>query len=371
MQDRRVVTLFVALVALLSTLSAAMAILVDPRTGEYPSLGPPVEDDLEDVLPTPPAVWGLHRASVGILIASSALSIALPYISADSAVASAAVLCLLDPLWLGFHLSFLHHRSHTTCWQRHPINITFVHDETAIMLPDGQIIELSDHRLQGGPLVGRGPMLWALLHLERRFDPLERACVALEAALAAFAVCAIVHLCTFALIYEARAQTSDVDSVLQTLPVVKYTVAAARARAIGFSFGADGGAGVGLPTTDRIMAGGDSDRARSVPVASAAPNPEGEHSSLRDASGWWSAEAAKRDSLNSDESDGDACAICLSGYAPTDEVRVLPCRHYLHRRCLDKWVEHKKRDATCPLCKQPLVSRTGGRRNPSRDLELV
>jgi hypothetical protein len=274
---------------------------------------------------------------------------------------SAAVLCLLDPLWLGFHLSFLHHRSHTTCWQRHPINITFVHDETAIMLPNGQIIELSDHRLQGGPLVGRGPMLWALLHLERRFDPLERACVALEAALAAFAVCAIVHLCTFALIYEARAQTSDVDSVLDRLPIVKYAAAAARARAIGFSFGAEGGTEGGLPTTDRYVAGAGSCGAASAPAAFAAANPEGEQR----------CEIARRDSFRSDSSDGDACAICLSGYAPTDEVRVLPCRHYLHRRCLDKWVEHKKRDATCPLCKQPLLSRMGGRRNPSRDFELV
>lgn len=347
-------TLFVALVALLSTLSAAMAILVDPRTGEYPSLGPPVEDNLEDALPTPPAVWGLHRASVGILIASSALSIALPYFSADSAVVSAAMLCLLDPLWLGLHLSFLHHRSHTTCWQRHPINITFVHDETAIMLPDGQVIELSDHRLQGGPLVGRGPMLWALLHLERRFDPLERACVALEAALAAFAVCAIVHLCTFALIYEARAQTSDVDSVLRRLPIVKYAAAAARARALGYSFGTESGAGGGLPTTDRLVANGDLNGAAYPPAPFSAPNSHGEHSSTRDEAGCWRmGDAGRRDSVKSDASDGDACAICLSGYGPTDEVRVLPCRHYLHRRCLDKWVEHKKRVSCCALASRP------------------
>lgn len=372
MHNRRVVTVFVALVALLSTLCASLAILVDPATGDYPSLGPPPLDD--GTPPTPAAVWGLHQASIAFLLAASFLSLALPYLSANSSVLAAATLCMLDPLWLGFHLSFLHHRSQTTCWQRHPLNITFVNDETAIMLPDGQILALSDHRLEGGPFVGRGPMLWALLHLERRFDPLERACVALEMALAAFAVCAIVHLCTFALIYEARTQTSEVDSVLQRLPIVKYADAAARTRALGYPVWSASNVCGGQSTTDRT----DTLGVGGIPVDAALMAqgriPELHQGNLRDLGVGGSRDPGRQEdySARSDASDGDTCAICLSGYEPNEEVRILPCRHYLHRRCLDKWVEHKKRDATCPLCKQRLQPRVGGRRNSSRaEFELV
>ena len=241
------VVLLVSTTALLSTISATLSTLVDPRTGAFPCFGPPASVDaaaggelsspftelhaypeeaekegwgVEQL--TPPAAWSYHTISLSLLAASTAMSAALPVMSPPAAVCSAAVLCLVDPVWLGLHLSFLHHRSQTTCWQRNPINITFVREDTAIMLPSGQVIDLSDQRLQGGPLIGRGPLLWAVLHLQRRFDPLERACIALESALAAFAVCAIVHLCTFALMHEKRAQTCEVDSVLRRLPVMTF-----------------------------------------------------------------------------------------------------------------------------------------------------
>ncbi|CAM8970227.1 unnamed protein product [Rhodiola kirilowii] len=43
-----------------------------------------------------------------------------------------------------------------------------------------------------------------------------------------------------------------------------------------------------------------------------------------------------------------ACCICLAQYANNDELRELPCLHFLHKECVDKWL---KINASCPLCK--------------------
>ncbi|PWA78184.1 RING/U-box superfamily protein [Artemisia annua] len=42
------------------------------------------------------------------------------------------------------------------------------------------------------------------------------------------------------------------------------------------------------------------------------------------------------------------CCICLAKYANDDELRELPCSHFFHTDCVDKWL---KINATCPLCK--------------------
>ncbi|XAR66963.1 hypothetical protein NMG60_11013362 [Bertholletia excelsa] len=43
-----------------------------------------------------------------------------------------------------------------------------------------------------------------------------------------------------------------------------------------------------------------------------------------------------------------ACCICLARYADNDELRELPCSHFFHTECVDKWL---KINASCPLCK--------------------
>ncbi|KAF5726217.1 RING/U-box superfamily protein [Tripterygium wilfordii] len=43
-----------------------------------------------------------------------------------------------------------------------------------------------------------------------------------------------------------------------------------------------------------------------------------------------------------------ACCICLAKYANNDELRELPCSHFFHKECVDKWL---KINALCPLCK--------------------
>uniref|UniRef100_F6HX42 RING-type domain-containing protein n=1 Tax=Vitis vinifera TaxID=29760 RepID=F6HX42_VITVI len=45
------------------------------------------------------------------------------------------------------------------------------------------------------------------------------------------------------------------------------------------------------------------------------------------------------------------CCICLGKYADNDEVRELPCSHFFHVECVDKWLKINPR---CPLCQSEL-----------------
>ena len=49
------------------------------------------------------------------------------------------------------------------------------------------------------------------------------------------------------------------------------------------------------------------------------------------------------------EAAADSCAVCMDEIE-LDEMKTLPCGHYFHQACIDKWAESKKE---CPNCGEP------------------
>jgi len=45
------------------------------------------------------------------------------------------------------------------------------------------------------------------------------------------------------------------------------------------------------------------------------------------------------------------CPICCETFVESDLVRILPCRHMMHRICIDDYLI--KESYLCPLCRQP------------------
>ncbi|TGZ59824.1 hypothetical protein CRM22_008835 [Opisthorchis felineus] len=52
----------------------------------------------------------------------------------------------------------------------------------------------------------------------------------------------------------------------------------------------------------------------------------------------------------------DQCAVCIELYRVSDVVRILPCQHVFHKKCVDPWLlEHR----SCPLCKLDILKSCG------------
>lgn len=64
------------------------------------------------------------------------------------------------------------------------------------------------------------------------------------------------------------------------------------------------------------------------------------------------------------ESDHDQCAVCIEGYKPSDVIRILPCKHILHKSCVDPWLLEQR---SCPMCKMDILRAYGMPVNGSQE----
>lgn len=65
----------------------------------------------------------------------------------------------------------------------------------------------------------------------------------------------------------------------------------------------------------------------------------------------------------------DICAICLEQYNEGDKLRILPCSHAYHAKCIDPWLMNNRRN--CPLCKRKILFGDSGDESESEDSELT
>ncbi|XP_022877063.1 probable E3 ubiquitin-protein ligase XERICO [Olea europaea var. sylvestris] len=46
------------------------------------------------------------------------------------------------------------------------------------------------------------------------------------------------------------------------------------------------------------------------------------------------------------------CCVCLCRFEGDEEVSELSCKHFFHKRCLEKWFDNQH--TTCPLCRSTM-----------------
>ncbi|KAK7069112.1 E3 ubiquitin-protein ligase rnf13 [Halocaridina rubra] len=61
----------------------------------------------------------------------------------------------------------------------------------------------------------------------------------------------------------------------------------------------------------------------------------------------------------------ECCAVCLEDYVDNDKLRVLPCSHAYHCKCIDPWLTKNRR--VCPVCKRKVI--TGDERPSDLDTD--
>lgn len=51
------------------------------------------------------------------------------------------------------------------------------------------------------------------------------------------------------------------------------------------------------------------------------------------------------------------CLVCLEDFVPGETLRLLPCIHFFHAKCIDRWLGEK---AECPVCKSSIRESSDG-----------
>ncbi len=58
----------------------------------------------------------------------------------------------------------------------------------------------------------------------------------------------------------------------------------------------------------------------------------------------------------------ESCAICVEDFKNKDILRVLPCKHFFHIKCIDEWLTNHS--DVCPLCKSQVPRGSDSPRHP-------
>mmetsp|Transcript_93997 Transcript_93997/g.303593 ORF Transcript_93997/g.303593 Transcript_93997/m.303593 type:complete len:393 (-) Transcript_93997:192-1370(-) len=66
----------------------------------------------------------------------------------------------------------------------------------------------------------------------------------------------------------------------------------------------------------------------------------------------WPDEAVSSTAAGDDSEAGKNCAVCLEVFTTGDQLRILPCLHRFHKRCIDRWLSQSP---LCPVCKHSIL----------------